>query len=526
MLQFITPLSLLTALTLLIPIAVHLWSRRRGKTIKVGSIRFMHASESRRFKSVRLHDIPLLLLRLALIALLLVMLSKPVWVRDVTESNRPGWILVGLDLLTRGLEAETVHHIDSLQALGNELHLLSTGFPQFTLDDPLPETHARDNHWSLLREAAQTIPQAGPLWVFTTNRLSLLRGERPTVQNLADWQVSGIPAENCWIEEARYVNEDSLLVTVGVSHSTGTSFERSVFKKPNSRTIIPVGGTALEFIPAEKDAPAMIHLLHRDALDLDNRADIAGQVDSLKMAVLYAPTREEDARYLAVALQAIIEFRRLNVSFKVESITAGRNVPVVLDWLFWLSPQPVPGDVSQAIASGMRVFRDAEGREYREVRSWLRTGSRDRARMIALKRVVESSGEGVALWKDGFGAPLLEFQRIGSGGYFDFHSRFHPQWNGLVLSDTFPEAMLRILQRELSETKMASPGDFSDQRMISSSQIMPVKSTGQDDSSPHQTRPDLSLPVWLIAAALFVFERFISERKIVPTKHANNTKKD
>jgi len=63
--QFLSPLAALALLAISLPLALHLLSRKPGKTIKVGSLAFLRPSPSARWKSLKLGEVPLLLVRAA-----------------------------------------------------------------------------------------------------------------------------------------------------------------------------------------------------------------------------------------------------------------------------------------------------------------------------------------------------------------------------------------------------------------------------------------------------------------------------
>jgi hypothetical protein len=130
MLRFLSPFWLISLLAVAVPVAIHVLSRKAGKKIKVGSIRFLEASASHRLKSLKLSEIPLLLLRAALVAILALLLAQPYWQEKpkLGEANPRGWVLVAPELLSN-LPRSHQHLIDSLVAAGNELHLLAPEFP-------------------------------------------------------------------------------------------------------------------------------------------------------------------------------------------------------------------------------------------------------------------------------------------------------------------------------------------------------------------------------------------------------------
>lgn len=106
--------SYLWALTgLAIPLAIHLLSRKEGKIIRVGSIRHVEESNTSQFKSIRLNEIFLLLLRILMVTILVFFISGAQW----TGTNKGK----KLAYLERGIAA------DSLVSKGYEVHELPAG---------------------------------------------------------------------------------------------------------------------------------------------------------------------------------------------------------------------------------------------------------------------------------------------------------------------------------------------------------------------------------------------------------------
>lgn len=60
---------------LAIPLAIHLLSRKEGKVIRVGSLRHIEESNTSQFKSIRLNEVVLLLLRMLMVIALVLMMS-------------------------------------------------------------------------------------------------------------------------------------------------------------------------------------------------------------------------------------------------------------------------------------------------------------------------------------------------------------------------------------------------------------------------------------------------------------------
>ena len=118
------PMYLWGLLGLIVPLAIHLWSKREGRIIQVGSIRNFPVSESKKSRSMRLNETILLLLRASLITLLVLVLSGLTYQTENTKGsvalvdpgvfNDPGYRTV-MDSLTNAPEIE--------------LRLFSRGFP-------------------------------------------------------------------------------------------------------------------------------------------------------------------------------------------------------------------------------------------------------------------------------------------------------------------------------------------------------------------------------------------------------------
>ena len=76
---FGNPFYLWTLLGLLVPIAIHLWSKKEAKIIKIGSIKFLTPSDSKQSSRIKLNELWLLFLRMFIISILAIILSEPQW---------------------------------------------------------------------------------------------------------------------------------------------------------------------------------------------------------------------------------------------------------------------------------------------------------------------------------------------------------------------------------------------------------------------------------------------------------------
>ena len=137
---------------LLIPIGIHLLSRREGKIIKIGSIRHLEETNSKQFKSIRLNELVLLLLRCLIISIVVLFLSG----LHFQASEKSGkWLIV-----ESGIERDDQVSVlvDSQRRNGFEIKRLTNGFPDLT-DSPYDTT--KINYWNLLSKLKKKVPDAG-----------------------------------------------------------------------------------------------------------------------------------------------------------------------------------------------------------------------------------------------------------------------------------------------------------------------------------------------------------------------------
>ncbi len=540
MLRFLSPFWLISLLAVAVPVAIHLLSRRAGKKIKAGSIRFLEASESHRLKSLKLSEIPLLLLRAALVAMLVLLLAQPHWQEKPgqSEANPRGWVLVAPEIL-QNLPRAHQHLIDSLAAAGNELHLLAPGLPRvmnptpqnwkppkdgslggFSRLPPLsPMVHHRvtsdENVWSLLREADALLPAHAPLWIFSSDRLTSIRGERPALHATVNWHTVSSVRQNLWIHEARLTPKDSLHLVIGFSDARQTAFARYLLKMPHQQTILSNPYlSALEIIPHRDNGAYTLRLVEQDDRPADNVYEIFPHKDSTIIAIIHDNQRRDDARYVQSALAAVAEFSTISLVIKSQLVGGNEQDLKTGGFVFWLADQPVPSTVLEQAERGLILISDAGAQPYERLESLIVMRDENMENSPRLWRRVAPSEPGLALWTDGFGKPLLECQRRGSGFHFRFHSRFHPAWNELVLNPIFPEWMLSLLKpADLVASNAGFANRHFDQRRISAAQLLPSRQAVATATMPNQISHDLHLPFWILAVLLFVLERRIAERK-------------
>ncbi|MBC7652345.1 MAG: BatA domain-containing protein, partial [Deinococcales bacterium] len=94
MLNVLQPIWLWAIAGIIIPVIIHLWHIKQGKSLKVGSVIFLQESSKQQSSSLKISDWLLLLLRCLLIILLAILLAKPQWQQALQTNKQKGWLLI------------------------------------------------------------------------------------------------------------------------------------------------------------------------------------------------------------------------------------------------------------------------------------------------------------------------------------------------------------------------------------------------------------------------------------------------
>jgi hypothetical protein len=188
--QFVQSIWLWAIAGIIIPVVIHLWNVKQGKTLKVGSI-FFHTEAARSHsKSLRLSEWLLLLLRCLLLILLAIILCEPFMETQDTTTKEKGWVLIEQNS-TRDAYNKYKPLIDSLLNAGYTFHYFDNGFKEATIEDAVKTTAAvkgfNESYWALLKELNQRIPSKLPVYLFTNNQLQNFTGTRPSVAMNIKW---------------------------------------------------------------------------------------------------------------------------------------------------------------------------------------------------------------------------------------------------------------------------------------------------------------------------------------------------
>ncbi len=172
------PIWLWSLTGLLIPIGIHLLSRKEGKTILVGSTRFLTETATSKFSSIKLNELVLLLVRCLLLLAITFFLCGLIW-NSISPTEKTKWIVIENGLRTNP-HIQTL--LDSLSENGYVARALQPGFP------PLPtetDTLRQPDYYKSVQELA-SMPRVEAI-VIAKNNLASFKGKRITLPDNVRW---------------------------------------------------------------------------------------------------------------------------------------------------------------------------------------------------------------------------------------------------------------------------------------------------------------------------------------------------
>lgn len=479
-----TPIWLFALAAVSIPIIIHLWNIKPGKTLKVGSISLFTASSPASSRSFKLLDILLLLLRCSLLVILAFLLAAPLWQQHVKATQAKGWLLLPRNDFKEAYQ-KFKPKIDSLTKAGYEFHLFETGFAKRDIKEFKADTVKKPdnlNYWALLKQLAGKVSSATPIQLFTPNTLTHFKGDKPATNLNIKWRTY-TPADSVasWPASAWLMTDGNIKVLQGSSTPSGTNYRYEDVKGGSSQIMVDNG---------------------RPFVNYNN---IKIPVDTaINRIAIYTDKASVDANYLKAALQAIQQLTGRNTIIKL--FNNANAIPANQSWIYWLSEKPVN---TATIAKTKNLFAYKAGK-VADVNSWLNNSEpytiNQGQSKVALYKTINTKATGNAVWTDGFGNSVLTREQ-NSTIIYHFYSRFNPTWNDLVWSDEFPKWLL-----ELTQSAIQNIGT-NERRILSDAQLQP---TFIADNSKTQIQPtnytDLTHYLWLALVLLFITERWLATK--------------
>ncbi len=507
MISFLSSAWLWALAALVIPIAIHLLNRRQGKRIQISSLRFLESSQSKRIRHLKLTDFPLLVLRALMFGLLAILLAKPALLRqDSAGTDTPqDWVLVSGEIKS----AAANRAIDSLLTNGAELRLLAPNFPLIGRSEPLENLTIPQNIWSLLRSADKKAPSGSAFHIFAPRKLAFFNGSRPEISRKVYWHFLPIQTEKQWIQSARIVSQDSLLVEIGVSDSVNVWLAKRKFSLPREEAVLRAKSLPpILFTPKQADVSATVEFVQENTPLVSEKTELTPQAPKINAVIFHDDERREDAAYVRAALEVAASQNEIYCELTTLLVT---EIPEDLPRdgiIFWLSKQDFPENLGEDGPPLLSVV-DAGGARYESLdgeivlQNLTTVGAPGIRRRTALRL-----SEAITVWNDPSGEPLLTRTILKSGIRYDFASRFHPTWTDLPLDPVFPQWIESLLLEFANLTFELDP--VHDLRTVDARQVQPILIERRPGARAASALQALQTPLWILLAIIFMLERVVS----------------
>lgn len=312
---FLNPIYFLTLLGLAVPLAIHLWSKKEGRTIKIGSIRLLKQSDPKKSSSIKLNELWLLLLRLLVISILVLILTAPQL--KLKGKNVPVTYLIEPSLLTYENVSSIIDTLDT----DAEKRLLQAGFPEYQKEEFEETAVSIPNYWQLTREMEDLATDS--IVIFTNAFSSGFRGKRPEISKNITWIVLDPGEPKMGVVEAVQKGDQLELISVKSDH------QRLSFEK--------------ELLPLNSDG--VVINANRDSVFISSSENqkwlLLNKADSLNVLVNYDEARFAEMKYISASFKAISNYLDRKIGVKtiqdLHTLTTEKYNLIV-----WLSEAPVP----------------------------------------------------------------------------------------------------------------------------------------------------------------------------------------
>ena len=269
--SFANPIWLYGLLGLAIPIMIHLWSKKEGKTIKVGSIRFFPESETRQSRRLSPNELLLLLLRCLVLIFLVMLIAQPILIGKKKQERAT----VLIDPLVID-DASVLAMIDSISQEDYNIKLLQAGLPDYDSDDE--QVGKTMPYWNAI-PAIEQLP-SNEVLIFARNQASAFKGRLPFSSKQISWY--HIPPRESGEKVIKAtLNQGQVRVSIAHFDEASTLVEHLVFKQGEPAGVLDIQGSGdqIQFktktqdawVPVEKLEPIHVQLRYSQDYEMDKR---------------------------------------------------------------------------------------------------------------------------------------------------------------------------------------------------------------------------------------------------------------
>jgi hypothetical protein len=305
---FLNPLFLWALLGLSAPIAIHFWSKKKVKTIKIGSTRFLSEMNPKQTSNVRLNEWVLLLLRTLIIALIALILAAPRM--EIFNNERSITYLVETSLLG----SEKVNKIlDTIS--DSEVRLLEPGLPLLTDIGLLRSEQSVPNYWQLAQQMENL--ETDSIVVLTKGLQSGFKGMRPELSVPIHWLLIDTVQSTSSVVEAVKSTDQVVLTAINSNHRF-LDYDRETFALNNSMFTVDLNQDSI-LIKSNNEA-IKLPLLKEKVTKVLIAADVSFSAETI---------------YLSSAFEALSKYLKQDI--QITSVKELQGIDLVsFDVLVWL----------------------------------------------------------------------------------------------------------------------------------------------------------------------------------------------
>jgi hypothetical protein len=168
---FVNDIAFWGILGLMVPVIIHLLSKKKKNTVLFGSLKFLQPSESQSVKSLRLTQKALLLLRMSMLAFVVFMIGKPV----ISSKSKSKTAYIDFELIDN---PDFISLNDDF--INNSDHQYYSASNDIKVKDVLNITSL----WSLIHKANQ---HSDSVTVYSMNKLNEFQGSAIPLNNNVKW---------------------------------------------------------------------------------------------------------------------------------------------------------------------------------------------------------------------------------------------------------------------------------------------------------------------------------------------------
>lgn len=317
--SFVNPTYLWAFLGFLVPIAIHFWSNKKGKVIKVGSIQLLEASDSTKSKSIKLNEYLLLFLRLLLLSFLILILAEPQLKQNSKKSALTYLIEPSL------LESKPIQSmIDSL-ASDTEVRVFTNKFPELDRFDFEENNTLKINYWQLAQQVDNL--QTDSVVVFTSGKSINLKGKRPNINKPIKWIVFEEEIESKSKPLIAFKRASKIDVFSLKSTAKNLSFEKRVLDENSNKIQINSKGDSVVF----------------NAKTIPLKAN-----PKLNILIAFDKKYKNQSYYIESSIKAIEKFIQQNITINKTAQLDKLNLEKQ-SLLIWLSNKTLPKSTTKIL---------------------------------------------------------------------------------------------------------------------------------------------------------------------------------